>query len=125
MVETLTGLEQVARHIGAENVQAEPLDRAASFDDGPARLPERAPLLPASLYDARRKAECAPLWLDLAHGLSVPSRVAVDIRAAPESRCGLLLKRENGQAHCAQSHDADQRNENDGLAVSRGVLTHQ
>lgn len=123
--ETLTRVEQVAGHVGPANVDAEPLDHAASLDDGAAFLPERAPLLRAKLHDAGRKAERAAYWLDPAHGFSVPKPVEGDIRAAPESGCGLLLKREHGQPDGAEGHNAGEADQNAGLAARRGVLTHE
>jgi hypothetical protein len=125
LAETLTHLDQVAGHVGPANVEAEPLDHAASLDDGAAFLPERASLLRAILHDAGREAERAALWLDLAHGLSVATREGGAIRAAPESGCGLLLKREHGQSGGAEGYSAGEANQNTGLAGRRGVLTHQ
>jgi hypothetical protein len=115
----------VARHVGLTNVDAEPLDYATSLDDGAARFPERAPFLRAKLDGARCKSEGAALWLDLAHSLSVSTPVEGDIRAAPESDCGLLLKREHGERDRAQRHHADQGNHNGRLAAVGGVLTHE
>jgi hypothetical protein len=98
LLETLTRLEEVLRQIGLANIHAEPLDQTAAFDDRPARLPEGAPLSRTGLDDACRKAQSAPLWLDLAHDLSVQPVRRADIRAVTEFGCGLLLKSRQASA---------------------------
>ena len=65
-------LEQIRRQIGPANVDAEALDDAASFDDGAAGLPERAPLTQARLGLARGdETKRAVLGFDLAHNPSL------------------------------------------------------
>ena len=115
--EALARLEQVLRQIGLANVHAQPLDQAAAFDDRAARLPERAPLARTRLDDARGEPQCARLWLDLAHGLSVQPVPRAHIRAVPEFGCGLLLNRQHGQRDGAGRHNRRQRYR-DGSAVS-------
>lgn len=125
LLQALTRFEQVLRQIGLANIHAQPLHQAAAFDDRPARLPERAPLLRAKLKGARCKSKGAALWLDLAHSLSVSTQVEGDIRAAPESGCGLLLKCEQGQRDRAERHYADQGNRDGRLAAVGRVLAHE
>ena len=104
LLQTLTRFEQILRQIGLANVHAQPLDQTAAFDDRAARLPERALLARTGLADARRKPQTAPLWLDLAHGLSVQPVRCADIRAVTEFGCGLLLKSRQAQRRSLHKH---------------------
>jgi len=92
LLEAVPRLQQVRRQIGAPYVQGETFDETTSRGNGSAGLPESTPLARARLDDALRQVQCATRF-DLAHDLSLRGSASADIRAATESRCGLLLKR--------------------------------
>ena len=94
-LESLTGLEQVARQVGSAQVDAETLDEATAFDDGAAGLPKRAPFARTRLgLILSNEAERAGLGFDLAHVPSVGRQAGADIGRRTDLRCGLLPKRE-------------------------------
>jgi hypothetical protein len=125
LLKALARLEQVLRQIGSANVQAQPLDQAAAFDDRAARLPEPTPLARTGLDDAQCEPQRAPLWVDLAHGFSVQPALRDHIRAVPESRCGLLLNRQHGQRDGAGGHKCRQRHRDGSLASAHRVFAHE
>jgi hypothetical protein len=97
LLEALPRLQQVRRQIGAPHVHGETFDETTSRGNGSAGLPEGTPLACARLDDALRQVKRATRS-DLAHDLSLRGTASADIRAATESRCGLLLKALTGGA---------------------------
>jgi hypothetical protein len=96
-LEALAHLQQVRRQIGAPHVDGETFDETTSRGNGSAGLPEGTPLARARLHNAPRQVKRATRF-DLAHALSLRGSASADIRAATESRCGLLLKLMTGSA---------------------------
>jgi hypothetical protein len=97
LLEALARLQQVRRQIGAPHIHTETFDETTSWCNGSAGLPEGTPLARAALDDALRQVKRATRF-DLAHDLSLRGSVSAGIRAATESRCGLLLKLMTGSA---------------------------